>query len=70
MVILSNIKQHILQNVKNIPGYKTRRKIVVFSVDDYGNVRVHSKQARENMDNAGLKIHTNFDRYDTLETNP
>ena len=68
MAILSNIKQHILQNVKNIPGYKTRRKIVVFSVDDYGNVRVHSKQARENMHNAGLKIHTNFDRYDTLET--
>lgn len=60
--------QSIFQNFKNIIGWKTKRKIVVLSVDDYGNVRVNSKQARTNMDAAGLKIYSRFDLLDTLET--
>jgi hypothetical protein len=41
---------------------------VVFSVDDYGNVRLDSKQARTNLDAAGLPIYSRFDALDTLET--
>jgi hypothetical protein len=55
-------------NFKNCIGWKTNRKIVVFSVDDYGNVRLNSKQARDNMDAAGMKIYSRFDCFDTLET--
>lgn len=62
------MKLKIVNNIKNIYGWKTKRKIVVFSVDDYGNVRLDSKQARENMDKAGLKVMSRFDAYDTLET--
>jgi hypothetical protein len=62
------MKQLIVNHLKNIFGWKTRRKIVVLSVDDYGNVRVDSKKARENMDKAGLRIDSRFDVYDTLET--
>ncbi|OQX81548.1 MAG: hypothetical protein B6D61_00550 [Bacteroidetes bacterium 4484_249] len=62
------MKQAILNNLKNIYGWKTRRKIVVFSVDDYGNVRVDSTKARAAMNLAGLSIHSRFDAYDTLET--
>ncbi|MFM2360458.1 MAG: hypothetical protein RLY16_2451 [Bacteroidota bacterium] len=62
-----NFKQSLLQNIKNIRGWKTRRKIVVISVDDYGNVRVDSKQAREKMDKAGLKCLSRFDKFDSLE---
>lgn len=62
------MKQTFLNNIKNIYGWKTKRKIVVISVDDYGNVRLDSKQARENLDKAGLKILSRFDAYDTLET--
>jgi len=40
------MKQAILNNLKNIWGWRTSRKIVVFSVDDYGNVRLDSRQAR------------------------
>ena len=58
----------IFMNLKNCIGWKTHRKIVVFSVDDYGNVRVNSKQARANMDAAGMKIYSRFDNLDTLET--
>jgi hypothetical protein len=62
------MKQALLNNIKNIYGWKTKRKIVVFSVDDYGNVRLDSKKARKNMDKAGLKVLSRFDVYDTLET--
>src|SRR5690554_6806678 len=62
------MKQTILNNIKNIYGWKTNRKLVVISVDDYGNVRLDSKEARQNMDEAGLKIHTHFDVFDSLET--
>ncbi|MDH5415185.1 MAG: hypothetical protein OEW87_13700, partial [Flavobacteriaceae bacterium] len=62
------MKQLILNNIKNIRGWKTPGKIVVISVDDYGNVRLDSKKAREKMDQAGLKVISRFDAYDTLET--
>lgn len=62
------MKQTLLDHIKNIPGWKTNRKIVVFSVDDYGNVRLDSEKARENLDKAGLKVLSRFDSYDTLET--
>ena len=65
---LSEIKQTFLLNAKNNIGWKTRRKIVVFSVDDYGNVRVDSKKAREAMDRAGVRAKNRFDRFDTMET--
>lgn len=68
MSFVSNIKQELNNNLKNITGWKTKRKIVVFSVDDYGNVRVDSKAARENMNKEGLKELSIFDAYDTLET--
>lgn len=62
------MKQTLLDHIKNISGWKTNRKIVVISVDDYGNVRLGSKKARENLDKAGLKVLNRFDAYDTLET--
>jgi len=62
------IKQTIANHLKNIPGWRTKRKIVVISVDDYGNVRLDSKKARENMNKAGLKVNSRFDSLDTLET--
>ncbi|WP_309640391.1 hypothetical protein [Flavobacterium sp.] len=58
----------IFMNLKNTIGWKTSRKIVVFSVDDYGNVRVNSKEARSKMDEVGMKIYSRFDALDTLET--
>lgn len=63
-----SLKKDIVDNVKNLPGWRTKRKIVVFSVDDYGNVRLASKEARENLDKAGMKVLSRFDAYDTLET--
>lgn len=62
------MKRKILNNLKNIRGFRTKRKILVLSVDDYGNVRLHNKKAREELDKIGLKAKSRFDAYDTLET--
>ena len=62
------MKQYLINNIKNISGWKTKRKIVVISVDDYGNVRLDSKKARNAMNKAGLRELNRFDTYDTLET--
>lgn len=66
--MIKAILSKIISNLKNSIGWKTKRKIVVFSVDDYGNVRLNSAQARKNMDAAGMKIYSRFDALDTLET--
>lgn len=62
------MKRFLIDQVKNIKGWKTKRKLVIFSVDDYGNVRLDSNEARKHMDKAGLKIHSRFDAFDSLET--
>lgn len=66
--MLRKVLSSVISNLKNSIGWKTKRKIVVFSVDDYGNVRLNSPEARKNMDTAGMKIYSRFDALDTLET--
>ena len=58
----------LLDNFKHIPGWRTREKLVVFAVDDYGNVRLDSLAAREKLRAAGLDLDNRFDQYDALET--
>ncbi len=54
--------------LKNAIGWRTNRKIVVFTTDDYGNVRMANKEARETMRKAGMNVaFTRFDFYDALE---
>lgn len=62
------MKQIIINHIKNIPGWRTNRKLVVFSVDDYGNVRIASKKAREAIDRKIAKAGSHFDVFDNLET--
>lgn len=62
------MKRMLLDNLKNIPGWRTTEKLVLFSVDDYGNVRLDSKAAWKRMAAAGLDLRGRFDRFDTLET--
>lgn len=62
------MRSRLALNAKNLLGRRTRRKIVVLAVDDYGNVRLHSAQARAELDRAGLKRFSRYDVYDTLET--
>ncbi|TLX75673.1 hypothetical protein E9993_08930 [Labilibacter sediminis] len=52
--------------MKNIIGWKTNRKIVVFAIDDYGNVRISSQKALKAIKETGVKLNL-FDRVDALE---
>lgn len=65
--MISFKKQDFKNNIKNLRGWSTDRKIVVFAVDDYGNVRLDSRSAREKIDACGYTSHDRFDEYDALE---
>lgn len=62
------MKQALVDNFKNAISWKTKRKLVVIAVDDYGNVRVDSKKAKEKLIKEGLKLSNRFDQFDALET--
>ncbi len=68
MLYLKKLKQKSQLSLKNLVGWKTKRRIIIFSVDDYGNVRIDSKQARNNLDKEGITAGNRFDAFDTLET--
>lgn len=53
---------------KNILGCNIKRRLIIFSVDDYGNVRLNSKESYEKMISKGLRPMSHFDKFDTLET--
>jgi hypothetical protein len=58
------------KNLSNFFGWKTNRKIVVIESDDWGSVRIKSKDAYERMLDAGLELqYSNFTQFDTLESN-
>lgn len=55
--------------LKNLPGKKTKRKIVVIHIDDYGSIRVKNAEARERMIQAGLPLdNSRYYCFDTLCT--
>lgn len=54
--------------LKNLPGKKTNRKIVVINIDDYGSIRMKNAEAKECMIKAGLPLGYSRYHYDTLCT--
>lgn len=65
----SGLIQHLAVNIKNIPGWHTKKKIVVIECDDWGGIRMPSKGAYERLLSSGLQVgEGRFNRYDTLET--
>ncbi|MDD3195061.1 MAG: hypothetical protein PHU68_04600 [Paludibacter sp.] len=58
--------QRFLSNIKNIPGKKTIRKLIVFYADDFGSIRIRSKVAKEKLTAAGIKMDNNRYSFDTL----
>ncbi|MDT8402403.1 MAG: hypothetical protein RQ743_11965 [Bacteroidales bacterium] len=67
--MMGNIRQDIIHNIKNIPGWHTRRKIVIIECDDWGGTRMPSKEVYELLTAKGLKVGQGwFNMYDTLES--
>jgi len=64
----SEVKQTLTNHIKNLGGWTTKRKILCFAVDDYGNVRLHSKNAFDSLKNKGVNLKNRFDHFDALDT--
>jgi hypothetical protein len=62
------MRRSLLDNLKNIPGWRTKEKLIILVFDDYGNVRQESAASMQRMMDAGVEINSRFDKFDTLET--
>ena len=61
---------NIRRNISNIPGWNTKRKLIVIESDDWGSIRTRSKLDYKKMLDLGLNVdNSNFTRYDCLESN-
>ena len=58
----------LLTNIKGIPGWHCREKYVAFAVDDYGNVRLASREARDHLESRISGFGGQMDRFDAVET--
>lgn len=51
-----NLKQTITHNLLNIPGWRTNRHIVVIESDDWGSIRIPSKEVYDKLLKAGIRV--------------
>jgi hypothetical protein len=49
-------KRNLIRNLSNIPGWRTKRKIVVIESDDWGAIRMASKEVLDGLIKAGVPI--------------
>lgn len=69
--MIRNIKR-VLKTVRNIPGWRTKRHLVVFESDDWGSIRMPSNKVRDNLIASGVLTSNRNDSYylfDSLESN-
>ena len=63
MSIINTLKRNLI----NIPGWRTNRKIVVIESDDWGSIRMPSKQVYDNLLKAGVRVDKcPYNRFDSL----
>lgn len=56
-----------MQNLKNVPGWRTDRKLVIIESDDWGSIRMTSREVYENLLKYGDKVDSDpFTKYDSL----
>ena len=67
--MLQNIKRNITRQIINIPGWRTNRKIVVFESDDWGSIRMPSKDVYQKLLKSGIIVDKGqYCKYDSLAT--
>src|SRR6056297_1626407 len=63
-----NLETKLRKNYVNFRGWSTSRKIVVIESDDWGSIRISSKEAYEALVSKGYPLHkSKFSSIDTLE---
>ncbi len=65
--MLIKIKESLRRHLINLPGWRTSRKIVVIESDDWGSIRMPSKEAYQTLLKAGIRVdQCPYNRYDSL----
>lgn len=68
-MMINNLKEIVSRNLVNIPGFRTNRKIVVFESDDWGSIRMPSKEVYNTLLQKGIRVdNCHYCRNDSLET--
>lgn len=66
---MKNLKKIISNNLLNIPGWYTNRKIVVIESDDWGSIRMPSREVYNQFLKEGIRVDKDpYCRYDSLAT--
>ncbi len=67
---VTSIKTSSLQNLINVPGWRTNRHILVIESDDWGSIRMPSNEVYSKFIAKGFDItKSDYNRLDTLENN-
>ena len=53
---IERLKKSFIYNLKNIPGWSTKRKIVAFISDDWGDLRVRSEEDYQKLIENGIPV--------------
>ena len=62
--------KNLIKNLANLPGWRTNRKIVVIESDDWGTIRMSSKEAFNSLLKKGYPVdQCPYNKYDALESN-
>jgi hypothetical protein len=65
-----SIKEYLRSHFVNLRGFKTNRKIVVIESDDWGTIRMQSKEAFQYLKKRGYPVdECGYNKYDSLECN-
>lgn len=60
------LKKSLINNLKNIPGWRSRRKLIVFESDDWGTNRISNPEVGKELKAKGVKLKTTASWCDTL----
>ncbi len=68
--MIAKLKDRLVQNAVNFTGWKTNRKIVVIESDDWGMIRMASKEAYQRFVQKGYPVQNcEYNSNDALESN-
>lgn len=63
------LRQTLTHNLLNIPGWRTNRHIVVIESDDWGSIRMPSREVYEKLLKEGYQVDKHpYEKYDSLAT--
>ena len=71
-MVKHSVKEDIVKNLSNLPGWRTKRNLVVFESDDWGSIRMPSIEVFDNLLKAGIDLLSDegyrYNKYDSLAT--